>query len=36
LKLKGNNFFNTVTAFIAYLIAEIVNAMILQWVSVAK
>ena len=37
LKLKGNNFSNTATAFfIAYLIAEIPNAMVLQWVPVAK
>lgn len=37
LKLKGNNFSNTATAFfIAYLIAQIPNAMVLQWVPVAK
>lgn len=37
LKLKGNNFSNTATAFfIAYLIAEIPNALVLQWVPVAK
>ena len=37
LKLKGNNFSNTATAFfIAYLIAEIPNAMVLQWIPVAK
>lgn len=36
MKLKGNNFSNTATAFIAYLIAEIANAMVLQWVPVAK
>ncbi len=37
LKLKGNNFSNTATAFfIAYLIAEIPNAMVLQYVPVAK
>lgn len=37
LKLRGNNFSNTATAFfIAYLIAEIPNAMVLQWVPVAK
>ena len=37
LKLKGNNFSNTATAFfIAYLIAEIPNALVLQWVPVAR
>ena len=37
LKLVGNNFTNTATAFfIAYLIAEIPNAMVLQKVPVAK
>lgn len=37
LKLKGNNLSNTATAFfIAYLIAEIPNAMALQWVPIAK
>jgi len=35
--LKGNNFSNTATAFfIAYLIAEVHNAMILQFAPVAK
>ena len=37
LKLKGNNFTNTATAFfIAYLIAEIPNAIVLQKIPVAK
>lgn len=37
LKLRGNNFSNTATAFfIAYLIAEVPNAMILQFAPVAK
>ncbi len=37
LKLKGNDFTNTATAFvIAYLIAEVPNALVLQKVPVAK
>lgn len=37
LKLKGNDFTNTATAFfIAYLIAEVPNALVLQKIPVAK
>ncbi len=37
LKLKGNDFSNTATAFfIAYLIAEVPNALVLQKIPIAK